>query len=157
MNVCGVLSRLTEVNGKKVTIQGTWSRADSGQELQAEAPCARPTVVDGWQFWDTIKLVPGETMDRFALAGIYAKFRRILRAHPEGIKVIATFSGRLETRGHFDVRTFPSGEQHPIAFDDSVALMRFTHVSGIHGIPWRTEEAEAQADRQRRPCPTRVS
>jgi hypothetical protein len=150
LGVCDVLSNLSALNGKHVTVRGVWRQSHTGWALVSDAPCPKPTVVDGWRFWDGIELVREHGV-------VKGKFYRGLARKGVPTKDFAEFSGLLETREHFRVKTFPSGERTPDAFRYSAAQIIFTgDAQKIDRAPRPGYENDEELKRWGNPMPQRV-
>lgn len=102
LTVCSALEDRIDLNGNVVRIRGIWSVGDSGQDLIPVIRCSRPIVQDGWVFQDMIDVVPeGDSLSvrQYVRQNLWLHDR-----HPEtrNIHVVATLSGRLQSRVHFE-------------------------------------------------------
>jgi hypothetical protein len=76
-------------------------------------------------------------------------------AHP-GCHIVATLTGRLETRDHFDVHTFQDGLQYPIAFKWFVAQLLYRAIDDFEAVPLELGELEQETESRRRPYAVRL-
>jgi hypothetical protein len=153
LSVCEALANLTLLNGKAVEVEGVWRKGDSGQQIWATSPCPRPTIRDGWQFVDAIKVTPDGSNE--SVAEYYRQLRGFARTHP-GTKIVATLSGRLEAPDHFETWTDPLGALHLRAFGSLAARLRFSSADGFRSISVSAEEVAREAEVLRNPQPRRV-
>jgi hypothetical protein len=152
LSVCEVLSSLSALNGRSISVRGVWGKGDTGEVLTPETPCERPIVRDGWRFWNTIDIVPDQ--GKAAAAQYYGRRHDLLNRHRgESVKLVGVFMGKLETREHFRVHTFPSGEQAPEAYRYFVARVRYTRVRELHLVPTTKQEVDDLLEQGRRPAP----
>ena len=70
--------------------------------------------------------------------------------------IVGTFTGRLETRDHYDIQTFPNGIVQPIGFKFCAALLSYRRVDSLELIPLLPSEVQKQLEEFRR-VPTRAS
>ena len=155
LDVCEVLQDLSALSGKLVTIRGVWRLGDTGQDLEPSAPCKHATVRDGWKWSDSIDVEPVGWDNR--PDSVVAQYFALRRAHPEGIKIFATVSGRLETRDHFRVRKYPRGRDLPVAFGYAVARLLLVDAKDLEAIAYEPGEQKEELKRDRSPYPVRVS
>jgi hypothetical protein len=143
---------LTDLNGKDVKIRGVFGAGHTGQELFASPPCAQATVRDGWVWRDFISAWPAD--GTASVANAIATYHQMARAHP-GSQIVVTLTGRLETRDHFDVRTFPDGRQVPVAFKWFVARLLYRTIDHFEAVPPELGEVERELESRRRPYAVR--
>jgi hypothetical protein len=151
--VCEALRDLTDINGKQVRVRGVIAIGDTGQGVFASPPCPAPTVRDGWCWQDVIAIWPAH--GRAAAASTIAELNRTRRAHPD-CKLVATVTGRLETRDRFEVRTMPDGSLRPVAFNYFVATLKYDGITDIELVPWHPGELEKVLEAGRRPWAVRL-
>jgi hypothetical protein len=150
--VCEALADLGDLNGKEVRIRGAFNAGHTGQELFASPPCSQPTIRDGWVWRDFIRVYPaGGTT---AVAGALAECHRTAVEHP-GCRLVVTLTGRLETRSHFDVTTFPGGLQIPVGFKWFVARLLYRAIDGIEAVRLQPGELERDLEMRARPYAVR--
>ena len=143
LSVCEVLSKLNELNGKKIVVRGNWIAGDAVRVLRAESPCERPMIRDGWHWTDTINLIPEH--GKLSIAEYVAENRRLRKANP-GAKILVTLTGQFETRERYDVRVTPFGEQLPIGFEWSAAQLRFVTAEDFKAVRFPEDLEESGRD-----------
>lgn len=152
LTVCQALSQLDDLNGKEVSVRGAWGIGDTGEILIALGPCEHRTVRDGWVWQDAIRVFAGA---KEAAARSEDYWRLTERMRDSGSltssRIVATLSGRLETRRHFEVRN-----GRPAAFRDFVALLRYLSVQEMQIAPYEAGQLEWELELCRRPVPRRV-
>ena len=139
ITVCDVLEQLSNLNGKELSVRGSLVFGDTGQALLAIPPCDNPTVRDGWVWRDAIAVYPAG--DHAAPGRLLGRYFTIRRSNPHA-KIVATLTGRLETRSHFDVKTLGSGVARPIGYGDFVAILHYRRIGDIEAIPFPFGEEE---------------
>ena len=75
--------------------------------------------------------------------------------HPN-CKIMATLTGRLETRNHFDVRIFQDGRQVPDAYKWFVAHLLYRAIDHFEAVPEDPEEIAHEAESRRTPYAVRA-
>jgi len=153
LTLCEALQRLSELNGKEVKIRGVWAVGDTGQDFIAIPQCPQHTIRDGWIWRDIIDVYPAD--GRASVGGFIAKYSELAKTNHEG-KVLATLTGRLETRDHFEVRTLPDGTQQPRAYRYYVALLRYRSVEDLEVVPFGPGERGPVIEALRKPEATRL-
>ena len=153
LTVCEVLANLSSLSGKKIEVRGVWKRGDAAQFLEAERPCEQPTIRDGWLWADRINVIADQ--GKLSVAGYVAERSRLLERHGGHAKIIATLSGRIETREHFEIWTDAFGVQLPRGFARLVAQLRFWSATQLVAVPYSAAELERQAS-ESDPQPKRV-
>jgi hypothetical protein len=155
-SVCEVLTKLSELNGKKIAVRGVWIRGDAGQGLRAIPPCEIPTVRQGWRFFDEIDVIPDTSAQ--SMAGYYAAYNDIRKYRKGYFKIFATLHGRLETREHFAVSPDGPWKQTPDVFRRFfIARLRFWSADHLKVVPYEPGEVEAELkERSGDPYPIRV-
>lgn len=151
--ICEALEDLSDLNDQEVKVRGTWGIGDTGQTLFASPACARPTIRDGWHWPDVIEVYPAG--GRGSVSDVIAKYRRLRKEHPDS-KIMVTLTGRLRTRDHFEVRTFPNGFEWPVAFDYFVAVLTYRRVDHLEVTPLAPGEREYQLELARKSYATRA-
>jgi hypothetical protein len=151
--VCEALTDLSDLNGRDVNIRGVFASGDTGQVLFASPPCPQPTTRDGWAWRDVIRVYPAD--GRKSASATIADYRRMAKAHP-GCKILVTLTGRLETRDHFDVQTFPDGFEWPVAFKWFVARLSYRTMGHLEAIRREPGEDEQELEWRRRPYAMRA-
>jgi hypothetical protein len=142
-SVCEVLASMTALNGKTVAVRGVWRRGDAGQELRAAGPCERPTVRNGWQFFDAIDVVPDR--GNLSVANYYAEYNGLRQHHPGNVNILATLQGRLDVRDRFSMWTDGFGKLWPDVFRHYfVARLGFWSADHLQANPYRAGEAEEE-------------
>jgi len=152
MTVCDVLKALEDMNGKEVTVRGNWDIGDTGQILTPVTPCAVLTVRDGWVWADVIFLLP---QDREAkqLSVRHSQILKPFRKAPgKRVRVVATVTGRLETRDHFEFDTLIGGRRQPrTPYLYFVAMLKYRAVSDLEAVEYTSEELERELEWRREP------
>jgi hypothetical protein len=144
-----VLSSLTELNGKKIVARGVWEQGDAMRILRSEGPCEHPTIRDGWLWADIIDLVPES--GKLSVAEYVAEYRRFRTQYPRH-RIIATLTGRLETRERYEVWTTPFGVQLPRGFGRwAAAQLRFVRADHLTAVPYTDKELEEGIGRSYNP------
>jgi hypothetical protein len=151
--VCEALMDLSDLNGKEVKIRGNFRWSHVGQELRATPVCEHPTIRDGWMWRDAISVWPAGGLD--VVSGALAACRRVAKAHPDG-HVVVTLTGRLETRDHFEIKTFPNGLQWPLGFGYNVASLLYRSIDHIEAAPLQPGDLERDIDIARQPYAVRA-
>jgi hypothetical protein len=90
--------------------------------------------------------------DRAAIMSRYHQFRK---DHTDG-KILATFTGRLETQDHFEVRTGVGGFQWPPGYRLAIARLLYTKIADVISVPWEPGEQKQEEERDRKPYATRA-
>jgi hypothetical protein len=135
LTLCEVLSRLSELNGKRVQVRAMWaaySEGTEGRSLVAIPPCEQPTIRDGWLWKDTV--------DAYPVGGI-SKYSRRLRQRAKLAKenrnsvILATLAGTIETHEHFGTARYRGIRRPPADFVYSVARLNFTDVGDLKAVP----------------------
>ena len=154
LTVCDVLRNLEDMNGKELRIHGYWDIGDTGQVLTPLEPCAVRTVRDGWIWADVIFLLP---QDRQAKqlntqhSQVLEPFRRDHRLS-KPVRVVATLTGRLETRDHFEVDKLIGGRRQPrTPYLYFVAMLRYRAVSDLEVVEYTSEELDRELEWRREP------
>jgi len=150
-SVCEALSKSSALNGKNVSIEGVWRKGDVGQQLWSPAPCTDPTVRDGWQFADVIKVEAGGENER--VTEFYRRLRALAKAHP-GTNIVATLTGRFEAPDHFEtVSAVPGAPPRPRAFGPFAARIIFESADSFKSVP---SDPKAELEVRGRVEPRRV-
>jgi hypothetical protein len=150
--VCEALAHLSELNGKQVKIRGVWDIGDTGETLWSDATsCSAPTIRDGWKWRDIISLRPPEGGP--GMAGSYEAYAALAKAH-RPCKIMATLSGRLETRDHFETKKWARGPEIPVGFGYYVARLSYRQAEDMEAVPSGPDPAED--DMRKRPYAVRV-
>jgi hypothetical protein len=124
-----------------------FSRGDTGQEIFAWPPCTQPTVRDGWVWRDFIRVWPVNGLHSVAPA--FAQFREMAKAHPN-CHIVATLTGRLETRDHFDTQLY-GDTPHPIGFKWFVAQLLYRAMDHFEAVPISPPDIRQELEIWRRP------
>lgn len=150
LTVCELLARLDDLNGKEVTVQGTWGIGDMGEVLMALRACERRTVRDGWIWQDAIHVF-ADTKEAAAGKREYWRLAgRMEESSPDTpCRIVATFTGRVETRHRFNLYNGRPG----VTF---VAQLRYRSVGDLKVVPYEAGEQEWELELRRRPAPRRV-
>lgn len=148
ISVCDLLHGLEDLNDTEVTVRGVWAVGDAGEILYPESPCASRTVRDGWLWSDGISVVPKDASVR----GFHNEYGRLLRTSPhQSVKIVATLTGRLETRDHFEVQKLANGKRVPRAFRFWVAQLTYRTAADIEVVPYRRGEEQSEMQWRRDP------
>jgi hypothetical protein len=147
-SLCEVLQDLSELANREVRIRGVWGVGDTGATLWADGRCPQPTIRDGWVWRDALELAP-------RMGDGYFNYRRLRKANPNA-NVVATLSGRLETRDRFDVRTFLDGSQIPIAFHYYVARLVYKRAENLEVVRPGPEQRQYWDEVGRKPFAVRA-
>jgi hypothetical protein len=153
MSVCEALEHLDDLNEKQVSIRGVFGASDTGQILLAIPPCSQPTLRDAWSWRDIIAIYPAQRGT--VSTSFLDQYQKIRKAHPD-TKILATLSGRLETRSRFEIRDLPAGGREPIGFGNFVyyvAALHYIKADDLQYMPFGPGEQEELAKIQRRPWP----
>jgi hypothetical protein len=149
LTVCEVLRGLEDLNHQKVKVTGSWSPGDAGEALITKSPCDSRTVRDGWIWQDAIQV--------FAQTDKARAFRYDShRLEKQNSRIVATLSGRLETRDHFEVQTLVTGVKRPVAYKYFVAILQYEYVEDMKAVPLKPGEREQELEIRRHPQPKRV-
>jgi hypothetical protein len=152
ISVCEALDDGIELNGTSVKIRGIWNVGDAGQELVAVTPCKHPTIRDGWLFSDTIDVVPYR-----GVGGPGAdKNLRLQEANGFGFRVLATLTGKFETRSHFQTYKDAFGMINPRVFGYSAARLRFRRSDDFEVVRYAPGEFAREMERAGKPWPKRI-
>ena len=149
LTVCEVLRGLEDLNHQTIKVRGSWGVGDAGESLITTSPCDRRTVRDGWIWQDAIQVF-AQTDKAKAFAYDFH------RQEKENSRIVATLSGRLETRDHFEVQTLVTGVKRPVAYKYFVALLRYEDVEDMKAFPFKPGEWERELEILRHPLPKRV-
>jgi hypothetical protein len=147
LTVCQLLSQLDDLNGKQVSVRGSWGMGDTGEILLSTGPCEQRTVRDGWIWPDAIQVVGGMSNKEYWRLG--ARIREAGSRTPT--RIVATLTGRLETRPHFSVRY-----GRPVAFKGLVALLHYQKAEDLQIVPYGPGEFEWTDEFSRNPFARRV-
>jgi hypothetical protein len=153
LTICEVLSGLEDLNHQEIKVRGSWAVGHVGEVLIATSPCNHPTVRDGWIWQDAIQVF-AQTDKAKAFADDYRRIEKSLSTM--NARIVATLSGRLETRNHFEIVTLPSGVKRPTAFGYFVALLRYERVEDMTAVPFKPGESERELEIRRRPEPKQL-
>lgn len=149
IGVCELLRGLEDLNGTEVSVRGVWAVGDTGEILYPVSPCASPTVRDGWVWSAAISVAPKDTNAR-QLQNEYWRLRGGTRPR-EPVKIVATLTGRLETRDHFEVQKRANGRRVPRAFRFFVAELTYWTAADFEVVPYRAGEEENEMRWRRDP------
>ena len=148
--VCDVLQKLSSLNGTEVRVRGVWLMGDMGDVAWAPLPCGQPITRDGWQW-------PLEAISVAAKGGVgsmseaYSHWKKLGEGGNRFI--LATFTGKLVTNGHFKV----SHSSHlPLDFGYCVAALLFDRVEDLEAIPISPTEELRLRRQQVSPTPIRM-
>lgn len=149
LGVCDVLRGLEDLNHKEITVRGTWIAGHVGEVLIPTQPCDHTTIRDGWVWQDAIELA-ATTKDPWAFLRDYYRLLAS-KPSPDDVKIVATFTGRLETRDHFKVEN-----GRPVAFNYSVALIRYRDARDLEIVPYKPGEIERELEFRKHPLARRI-
>ena len=149
IGVCELLHGLEDLKGTEISVRGVWAVGDTGEILYPESPCASSTVRDGWVWSAVISVAPRDTNAR-GFQNEYWRLRGGTRPH-QSVKIVATLTGRLETRNHFDVQKLANGRRVPRAFRFWVAELTYIAAADFEVVPYRPGEEEDEMHWRRDP------
>jgi hypothetical protein len=88
------------------------------------------------------------------MAASYAAYEALAKAH-RPCKILATLSGRLETRDHFKTKKWARGPEIPVGFGYYVAQLSYWKVTDLEVTPSGPDPVEE--DMRKKPYATRAS
>ena len=157
LTVCDTLKRLNLFDQTEVSIRGVWIAGDTGEVLVPQTGCESPLIRDGWKWRDAIELAIIDPARSKQYSVLQERLHQeIFGAFPQRLRILATFTGRLETREHFRVRRLPSGLKAREAFNLFVGRLSYRSVDDIVVTHYGPGDEEAEMDFRRRPRPTAV-
>lgn len=157
LSVCDVLQRLDTLSDQEIRVRGAWAVGDMGQLLVRVDPCGRRTIRDEWVWRDAIQVYPRDReAETLTLTSGYKRMRDTLKTWTDPGRILATLSGRIETRGHFQIQTMVDGSKRPKAFGPWVAILRFHKVEDLEIAHYETGDYERVLDILQRPWAKRV-
>jgi len=137
--VCEVLDRLTELNGRTVTISGAFSSGDMGDFLSASPPCSSRINRDGWSWINAISARLDKDPVKFAyFQQQFAQLHSLKQAHPSE-KIMATLTGTLHTSSHFKVDRLL---HRPMGFTYCVAEIVYSKIGDWKVVAYESGELE---------------
>ncbi len=155
LSVCEVLDHLPELNGKTIRVRGALSRHDNGTLIWASSACPHPIVYDGWTWREIISvIVLGAGPELQAELDQWSSIVKGLKGRPEHSMILATLTGRLETRDHFHVRLSPHVPKAYAGF--FVAQMTCWKIEDLQAMPFTAAESERARKMGENPFPARV-
>jgi hypothetical protein len=174
LSVCEVLMNLDSLNGKEVSVRGSWSPGlhGGGGFLLTPTPCDKPTIRLGWMWDDGIAALP-DPQDPTALPGspatlelksVFAQYNRLYKRIEEDwltqpARVVATLFGRLETSNRLLTGRSTSRSSRPNGYGHRgvwVALLRYRKVDDLVITSYKSGELQWELELRRRPGPKSV-
>jgi hypothetical protein len=149
LTVCELLRGLEDLNHTEVTVRGTWIAGHVGEVLIPTEPCGRATIRDGWIWQDAVELAAA-TREAGAFLRDYYRLLETKRG-PDDVKIVATLTGRLETRDHFKAEN-----GRPVAFSYYVAVIRYTDATDLEIVPYKPGEIERELEFRKHPAAKRI-